>query len=63
MDDALDRALSWYRGEGDGKGDGDGKGGPSERFSRLVESGMRQDWSWASAADAYLRIYDELKRA
>ena len=53
VDDALNRALSWYRGEG---GRGDGKG-PSERFLRLAESGMRQDWSWASAADAYLRIY------
>ena len=54
MDDALDRALGWYR-EG-------GTKGPSERFLRLVEAGMRQDWSWSSAADAYLELYNGLKK-
>ena len=57
VDDALDRALGWYR----DNENGDGNGGPSERFLGLVESGMRQDWSWTSAADAYLKLYDEVK--
>ena len=59
VDEALNRALRWYRGEAEGEGGGEGKG-PSERFLKLVESGMRQDWSWSSAADAYLKIYDEI---
>ena len=59
VDEALNRALRWYRGEAEGEGGGEGKG-PSERFLKLVESGMRQDWSWSSAADASLKIYDEI---
>ena len=56
VDEALGRALRWYR--GGEEGDGRESKGPWER---LVESGMQQDWSWASAADAYLKIYGELR--
>lgn len=59
VDETLNRALRWYRVEAEGGGGGEERG-PSERFLKLVESGMRQDWSWSSAADAYLKIYDEI---
>ena len=61
VDDALNRAVRWYRGERGGEAEGEGKG-PSERFLKLVESGMRQDWSWTSAADAYLELYDDFAK-
>ncbi len=33
-----------------------------QSWLRLVQSGMRADWSWGRSASAYLRLYEEIRR-
>jgi starch synthase len=42
--EACERALAVY--------------GNREAWTAMQERGMRQDWSWSRAADAYLRLYE-----
>ena len=48
LDDAIGRALEirYHR---------------ADRWSQIVETGMRQDWSWAKSAEEYVQLYDRTR--
>jgi starch synthase len=45
--EAVDRAVDLYRNH-------------PEQWLRLVQTGMRQDWSWRRSAAEYERLYEKL---
>ncbi|MCU0960132.1 MAG: glycogen synthase GlgA [Pirellulaceae bacterium] len=47
LEQALNRACHMYEWE-------------PEQWRRLVETGMRQDWSWAHSARQYVELYEQL---
>ncbi|CAN5664071.1 glycogen synthase GlgA [soil metagenome] len=46
---AIDRALTLFRND-------------PPRWNRLIRSGMAADWTWDRSANAYLHLYDEVRR-
>ena len=45
--EAVQRALTLYRDQG-------------REWQRLIQSGMRQDWSWRRSAGEYEKLYEKL---
>ena len=49
LDEALRRAKTMYR-------------QPQQGWHRLVETGMKQDWSWRQSARQYIELYESIRR-